>query len=407
MFDTLTPLTQVTCVMKNVFSLSLITLTCSPALAELKLEPTLHLNLTGGVTTADSISELGTHAHDPSDDFALQGLDLGMNIRYADWLEGLINTNTFSVPGGDFESELEEAFLKLPELSLGQTNLEVRAGRFLNRLGLQNNRHLHGWNYVDANLSTANFLGEEALVTDGLELTWMHEFDRGFFALTGSYGKAVAHEEHEEDDHDENEEEHENEEHGHGTAEAAYFNDTFWTTRALLAFNQSDFLQHRFAVNGAGGDNEYNGGSSEVFSADYVFTWSENGLEGGGRSASIGAEFFHRNVTYDAGPGENESHTGFMAFANYQPNDNWRFDLRYDHLSGAAAGLHDDGDGREYEFEVDERDRYSVAVTRMFNHSENSASRLRLQYNHDVLEDTSEDSVWLQYSFDFGPGEIR
>ena len=373
-----------------------------PAAAEIRIEPTLHFTAVGGSTSADSPQDLAAFAHDPVDELGIQGVDFGMNLHLDDWLKGFVNVNAFTDAAGDLDAEWEEGFLKFTALPLG---FEARAGRFYNRFGTQNNRHLHAWKFVDSNLSVPSFLGEEGLLTEGAELTWNKDFDRGFFSLNGSFGNAVTHDHHgEEEHHDEEEEEgHEDEdEHGHEEgAEDAYFSDTFWTIRALVGYNQDDFNQHRFGLNYAEGDNAYEDGESAVFSTDYAYTWRENGLESGGQSITAGAELFHRNVTYEAG--EDASHTGLMVFAGYELNEKWRFDLRYDRINEVEAGLHDD----EYEFAVHGRERYSLAATRSIQLSEDSLARLRLQYNHDKLEEGSEDSIWLQCSYDFGPGEVR
>ncbi|MGC6582609.1 MAG: hypothetical protein ACON4K_09840 [Akkermansiaceae bacterium] len=390
--------------MRNTLTYLLALGAVSSVSAEIKIEPTLHFTAVGGTTSADSISELAAHAHDPLDEVGIQALEMGMNLHLDEWLKGFVNVTAFTDSAGDLDAEWEEGFLKLVDLPF---DLEVRGGRFLNRFGSQNNRHLHSWNFVDANLSTSTFLGEEGLFTEGGELSWSKEFDQGFFVLNGSFGNAVVHDHHgEEEDHHGEEENHDGdeieEEHGHEEgAENAYFNDTFWTVNALVGFNQNDFNQHRFGLNLAQGDNAYDGGESEVFSADYAFAWRENGLEPGGQSFSAGAEFFHRNVVYEVG--EDASHIGWMLFAAYELNKDWRFDFRYDRINEVEAGLHED----EYEFAIHGRERYSLAATRALQISDESLARVRLQYNHDKLEEGSEDSIWLQFSYDFGRGEVR
>ena len=161
-----------------------------PAAAEIRIEPTLHFTAVGGTTTADSPAELAAHGHDPLDELGIQGIEIGMNLHLDDWLKGFVNINAFTDAAGELDAEWEEGFLKFTALPFG---LEARAGRFLNRFGSQNNRHLHSWEFVDSNLSTPAFLGEEGLFTEGAELTWNTDFDRGFFSLNGSFGNAVSH----------------------------------------------------------------------------------------------------------------------------------------------------------------------------------------------------------------------
>ncbi|MFT6379312.1 MAG: hypothetical protein ACJA16_000116 [Akkermansiaceae bacterium] len=378
-------------------------LTTSITLAEVEIYPTLHFSGLVGETSAESFGDVGGHAHDPNDSVALQGLDAGLNLKVDDWFAAFVNINAFTTgPDHDLESELEEGFAKLENLPGG---FEIRGGRFLNRIGLQNNRHLHSWNFVNANLSSSQFLGEEGLITEGIEVTWMKEFDQSFLALTASYGKAPEHEE-----HGDEEEEHEEEEgHGHEAAEDAYFNQELMTARALFGYNHNDFHQHRFGLNGAWGDNGY-GRDTNLHSIDYTYTWRENGLESGGRSFAIGAEYFHRDVQWThpentANQGSS-SQNGYMAFASYRFAEEWIADLRYEHLQGRSAGPELDMGEIEYAFDSAARDRFSVALTREFQYKETN-SHLRLQYSHDDTSEGKDDSIFLQFGFNFGQGEVR
>ena len=382
-----------------------------PAFGELKLDPTLHIQALAGESSADHLEDLAVHGHDPNNNFALQGLDLGMNIHYGDDVSGFVNMNAFTTPDHGMEAEWEEGFLKFT----GVDGFELRGGRFLNRLGSQNNRHLHSWDFVDANLSTGLFLGEEALRTDGGEITWKKEFDTGFFAITGSFGEAVEHahghgEEEEEHDDDEGEDDHEDE-HGHGEeSENAYFSGELATLRLLFAHNQTDFHQHRVGLNGAWGENGY-GHDTSIYSADYTYTWRENGLESGGKEISLGLEYFLREVEWEHA--ENSANRGTasqssaMAVAKYRFSDEWVADLRYGWIEGVEDGAEIDMGEVEYAFVSEERERLSLALTREFDLYHNTSSYARVQYNHDDLDEGSEDSVWLQFGFNFGPGEVR
>jgi hypothetical protein len=376
---------------------SLLRLVCFPvvAVAETTLDPTLHLNLVGGISSADNPGDLASHAHDPNDDWALQGFDVGLNLRHDDWLAGFVNINAFSTPDGDLDAEWEEAFVKLQNLP---GDFEIRAGRFQNRFGLENHLHQHSLNFVNSNLSTAQFLGEEALITEGLELTWLRKTDATLFALTGSFGKAAAHDDHEGEHEDEHEEEDEHAEHG---GEDALFTDEVATLRALFAYGPNDFHSHSIGLNGAWGQNGYgNKRDTFLYSADYVYQWRENGLESGGREFSTGLEVFLRDVEWanDEGLSGRTSQNGFMAFGRYRFADQWIADLRYEELQG-----------REPAEEVslgEDRERLSLALTREFELA-GWDSHARLQYNHDQLEEGSEDTVWLQFGFSFGGSEVR
>ena len=51
--------------------LSTLAIFTSPLLADISLDPTFHFNGVIGDTSAESFSEIGGHAHDPNDNFAV------------------------------------------------------------------------------------------------------------------------------------------------------------------------------------------------------------------------------------------------------------------------------------------------------------------------------------------------
>ena len=384
-------------------------LACStlPLFADISLDPTFHFNGVIGETSADFFGEIGGHAHDPNDNYSVQGFEPGLNLRVDDGLAGFTNINVFTDSNHEVDWELEEAFLKLKNLPGG---FEIRGGRMLARLGLQNNQHLHAWTLVNSNLTTSQYLGEEGLMSEGIELTWRTDFNQGFFAISTNFSNTASHHHHddEEEDHDEDGDDHDHE-HEH-SSEDAFMEDNVIVTRALVAFNQDDFHQHRLGINTAFGENGY-GRDTSMHSIDYVYTWRENGLELGGREFSVGAEFFYRDVEW---VGEDDpdfrgstSQNSFMAFANYRFHPQWIAGLRYEYLEGASGGEDIHMGETEYAFQSSKRERVTLALTREFRHSDIMLSTIRLQYSHDNLEDENADSIWLQFGFDFGGPEIR
>ena len=380
--------------------LHILAISASPLLADISLDPTFHFNGVIGDTSADSLSEIGGHAHDPNDNFAVQGLEPGLNLRVDDWLAGFTNINVFTDSNHEIDWELEEAFLKFKNLPGG---FEIRGGRMLARMGLQNNQHLHTWTLVNSNLTTSQFLGEEGLMSEGIELTWRKDFDRGFFAISSNFSNTASHNNHgDEEGHGEDE---------HGlSSQDALMEDSVFVTRALLSYNWNDFHQNRLGINTAWGENGY-GRDTSMHSIDYIYTWRENGIELGGREFSIGAEYFYRDVEW---MGENDptlqgatSQNSLMAYINYRFHPQWIAGLRYEYLEGARGGADIHLGETEYAFESAERKRLTLALTREFRHSDIMLSKIRLQYSHDDLEDEDADSIWLQFGFDFGGPEIR
>ena len=375
-------------------TLSILALTTSLSLAELELYPTLQFNGVIGDTSADSFGDVGGHGHDPNNEVAIQGIDVGLNLILDNWLTGFVNINAFTDAERELDSELEEAFLRFHNLPGG---FEIRGGRFQNRIGVQNHLHLHSWDFANANLSTSQFLGEESLFTKGVELNWIREFGPAFVALTASFGETP-----DEEHGDEEEEE-------GGNSEEALFDGEVFTGRALFGYNQTDFHQHRLGFNGVFGENGYNR-DTNLFSVDYTYTWRENGLEPGGRSFAIGAEYFYRDVEFasenNSANRGSTSQSSFMAFANYRFAEEWTASARYEHLQGRTGGGELINGDVDFAFVAAERDRVSLALTRDFQYQELD-SLVRLQYSHDDLDGQKEDSVFLQIAFKFGKGEAR
>lgn len=391
-------------------TISVLALSASPLLADISLDPTFHFNGVVGETSADSFGEIGGHAHDPNDNFAVQGFEPGLNLRVDDWFAGFTNINVFTDSDNDVDWELEEAFLKFKNLPGG---FEFRGGRMLARIGLQNNQHLHAWTLVNSNLTTSQFLGEEGLMSEGVELTWRKDFDQGFFAISTNFSNTASHHHHDEDDdhddHDEDEEGHDEHEHEH-SSEDAFMEDNVLVTRALFGFNHNDFHQHRLGINTAWGENGY-GRDTSMHSIDYVYTWRENGLEPGGLELSVGAEYFYRDVEWigedDPSLRGASSQNSFMAYIDYRFHPKWIAGFRYEYLEGASGGADIHMGETEYAFQSSERERVTLALTREFRHTDIMLSTIRLQYSHDMLEDENADSIWLQFGFDFGGPEVR
>lgn len=375
-----------------------------------RLEPTLHFRAAHGNTTIpDGAAAFG--GHDPrQDNFNLQGIELGTNIHIGDYVKGFATVNIFKPDGEEFESEFEEGFIKLVNLPGG---FEIRGGRMLARLGDQNARHLHAWDFADANLMNVRYLGEDGLAIEGAEITWLVPTPWED-ALSVGFGSAVAHDhahgdEGHDDEHDEDHDEHEDEdhhdedhdddhdedhdEHGHSEeAEMARPEKNIVAIRYQAVFGPNDF--HRFQAGGSfvTGDNGF-GMTTRIYGADLTYTWRENGLESGGQHFRWRTEWLMRDVENDEGGFED---SGFSTALMWGFSEGWEAGLRYDYVEGVADP------------DLPERHRISPSITRRFDFGNDLQGLVRLQYNHDDIDGVGkEDSIWLQFGFDWGPGEVR
>lgn len=388
-------LTQISCISgfmklttKSITAIALFQCSAAVVSAAPDFSLSIHGNMSAGFSD-EGHEHTAIHGHDPNDDFTLQGVELGLSMRANEYLEGFIGANVYLTDEDEVDGEWEEGFLKFKNLPLGT---EIRGGRYLNRLGTENNVHLHGWDFATASLSTGVFLGEDGLRTDGAELSWMRDYSAGEVSISGSYGKAVVHE------HDDA---------GHGghaleeeSQELAYINGDLLSVRSQVTYGNTDFVQHRLGLGFAQGENGY-GRDTELVGADYTFTWRENGVEKGGRAVSAGVEYFYRNVEWhdEVDPsitGDSSQHSIALK-TSYAWNENWKLAARYewmDAVSGSSFSLYD-------------RERTSLALTHTRQLGDEWSTQARLQYNHDKVADESSNNLYLQLGFSFGGGEVR
>ncbi len=354
-----------------------------------RLEPTLHLRLVHGSTSLPA-DEVGFGGHDPKEDnFNFQGFEIGANIYAGEYVRGFATVNVFKNDGEDFDSEFEEGFLKLVNLPGG---FEVRGGRMLARFGDQNARHLHGWDFVNSNLTNVRFLGDDGFAYDGGELSWVvpTPFED---ILSIGFGSAVAHAHHEEEEEHDDDHDDDHDEHGHNEeAEMARPEKNIIAFRYQARFGANDY--HRFRVGGSflTGDNGFDK-TTNIYGADFTYTWRENGLESGGQQLRWRTEWLMRDVENDEGGFED---SGFNTALLWEFAEGWEAGLRYEWLEGVSDP------------ELAERTRISPSLAKRIDFGDDLTGIIRLQYDHDDIDGHgTEDSIWLQFGFDWGPGEVR
>ena len=363
-----------------------------PYSEDLKLDVVAHLNLATG---ASSVSEetLATHGHDPNQNFTVQGFELSLNGRYKDNLQFFVNVNTFLSLEDNFDSELEEAFVKLVDLPFG---LQARAGRYFNRLSVDNNVHLHSWDFVNSDLNITQFLGEEGLITEGIEFTKQ----LGNFIFDAAYGAVLEHDEEEEGGEEE-----------HGGENANFSgNDGVFTLRSTWDYAYDDFHQYRWILNLGSGENSFGDNRDSLFlGSDLVYTYRANGYEPGSDRLTIAGSWFYRQVEYahEDGAGNGRSgHYGLGIEASYSFANKWTTSARYDYIDGTQEGF--DAGENAFALQIEERERYSLALTRHLYSTPTENSYLRLQTDIDELASgDQEHSIWLQFGWNFGGPEIR
>ena len=415
----------------------------------------LHLNSVIGSSSADHPDEFAPGGHDPNRDgaFQLQALEPSVSLRWGEYVRGFASGVLFTDSHDDFEWEWEELFLSLHNLPGG---MELRGGRFLNRVGLHNATHLHSWETVDAPLPHALFLGEDGLQTLGAELNF-HLDTASPSVFTVSFGQRPAHDHHHGHGHShghhhghshghshghDHGHSHGHDDHGHGHShgdwhdlEEFQLDEDFVTIGFRTELRRNDFHALTLATAGGTGTNEEGGDSwFALLGAEYA--WRENGFEPGGRSVNWRTEFIRfaaKGEDHHGHGHHDDHHHGHSDHHHHGHSHHGHSDNHHGHSHHSHADHDDHGErvsgwgvstqvavqmtDRLRPFaridyvdsisglDLDSWTRYSLGSTLAL--SGNPYAHLRLQGNFDERGHDSEQSIWLQFAMSFGGPEVR
>ncbi len=326
------------------------------------------------------------HGHDPERGFRLQGLELGVFSNLTTYTQAYANLNLYE-DDGKAESEWEEGYLKFHRLPYG---FEARGGRFYNLVGTQNNVHLHDWEFVDADLMTSTFLGEDGMAINGGELSWYYIYENyGVIGINLAAGQIVSHDEHGEEP---------SSVHSHGE-ELAGFEGNVISLRSTLHHYVDDYHQHFIGVSGVIGENGY-GKENYLLELDYTYSWNDREGTNWGRSLDSTIQIGLKNTKWvhpdDSSLSGNGDQTSLMLRSVYGFRENWTTSARAEWIQGLQDGELTTGGETEFGIDEDSLRRYSLAVTRQFKFGDNYTGKVRLQYNYDKRDDQDEHSIWLQ-----------
>lgn len=399
-----------------------------------------------GGSTARDAGTVQMGGHDPAQrGFTVQGVELTLDGAVDPYLRATANVVFGLNTAGESFLELEECYAETVALPAG---LQLRAGQFFTEFGRINAQHPHGWDFVDAPLVTARFLGPDGLRNPGARLSWLAPtpfYSELFLTAQNSAGETA---------HSfrgtAGESEHE---HGTGGAEGAMepfgrplvetrvrgAGDLLYSARYAASFDFGANSEHTLlaGVSGAWAPNGTGGGArTQLYGADIFWKWKPASHHKGFPFVSAQAEVLLRRYTaagavlehddegdaddHAAGAGEEEhGHVlpreslwdwGVYAQANYGFRTGWVASVRADYAAPVKSGLAD------YERELHgARDPSRVArwrVSPALTWFPTEFARVRLQYNYDrccggtaahsAAGFREAHSVWLQIEFLLG-----
>jgi hypothetical protein len=349
-------------------------------------------------SSAKDLDHIEVGDHDPQQrGFNARNIELAFDGAVDPYFEGFANIVFKLDNDNETEVEVEEAFMQTTSLPF---NLQLKGGQFFAAFGRLNPTHPHTWDFADTPLVNGLFLGPDGLRGVGAQASWtlpLPWYSQLIIASQNGRGSTGFSFRNPGDD---------------GMffdrittdREARGLQDFVWIPRFENSFNLSDTQTVLVGVSGAFGSNETGADSrTQIYGADVLYKWKSARAEGGFPFVKWQTEFMYRR--FEAGRGANESFPVAETFHDWGLYSQvlWGF------KKGWVAGIRGDYVHMQDSMFTDDLDRQSRSrISANLTWYPTEFSKLRLQYNHDFLEENfflSErevDSLFLQFEFILG-----
>jgi len=349
-------------------------------------------------SSARDLDHIEVGDHDPQQrGFNARNIELAFDGAVDPYFEGFANI-VFKLDNDNETSvEVEEAFMQTTSLPF---NLQLKGGQFFAAFGRLNPTHPHTWDFADTPLVNGLFLGPDGLRGVGAQGSWtlpLPWYSQLIFASQNGRGSTGFSFRNPGDD---------------GMffdrvttdREARGLQDFVWIPRFENSFNLSDTQTVLAGVSGAFGSNETGANSrTQIYGADLLYKWKSARAEGGFPFVKWQTEFMYRR--FQAGHGANDSFPVAETFHDWGLYSQvlWGF------KKGWVAGIRGDYvhmQDSEFTDDLDRQSRSRISANLTWYPTE--FSKLRLQYNHDFLEqnfflsEREVDSLFLQFEFILG-----
>jgi hypothetical protein len=336
--------------------------------------------------------------HDPQQrGFNARNAEIAIDGAVDPYFEGFANIVLKLDNDNQTEIELEEAFLQTTSLPAG---LQIKAGQFFDAFGRINPTHPHTWEFADSPLVNGRLLGPDGLRGVGAQISWtipLSWYSQALLAVQNGrgstgysfrnpgdngifYGRLT------------------------NDREARGLRDLIFVPRWENSFNLSETQTVLLGASGAFGSNETGPHSrTQIYGGDFLYKWKSARAEGGFPFLKWQTEVMYRR--FEAGRGVDDSFPvseifhdwGMYSQVLWGFKKGWVAGIRGDYLHMEDSAFTDD-------FARQSRSRISANLTWY----PTEFSKLRLQYNHDFLEENEffasrdVDSVFFQFEFILG-----
>ena len=349
-------------------------------------------------SSAHDLDRIEVGDHDPQQrGFNARNIELAFDGAVDPYFQGFANI-VFKLDNDNQTSvEVEEAFLQTTDLPF---NLQLKGGQFFAAFGRINPTHPHTWDFADAPLVVGRLLGPDGLRGVGAQISWTlptpwysqlllgvqngrgstaYSFrnpgDNGIF-----FGRMT------------------------NDREIRGLGDFVWIPRWENSVDLSPTQVVLAGISGAFGSNDTGPHTrTQIYGADLLYKWKSSRAEGGFPFVKWQTEFLYRR--FEAGQGVDEAFPVAETFRDWGMysqmlwgvKKGWVAGIRGDYLHNTDSRFTDDPERQT-------RSRVSADLTWY----PTEFSKIRLQYNHDFLEEgfflagRDVDSVFLQFEFILG-----
>ncbi len=349
-------------------------------------------------STASDLSSLEVGDHDPQQNgFNARNVELALDGAVDPYFEGFANIVFKLDNGNESAVEVEEAFGQTTSLPYG---LQFKGGQFFTPFGRTNPMHPHAWDFMDAPLVQGMLLGPDGLRGVGAQVAWIIPapfYAQALLAVQNGQG-------------------------GTGYSfrnpgETGTFfqrptidrqtysvSDMVFTPRLEASFDLTPTQTILTGVSAAFGPNDTGEDArTQIYGVDFFYKWKPANAEGGWPFVKWQSEAMFRR--FEAGRGLNDAFPVAETFSDWGAysqliwgfHKGWAVGLRGDYVNIQDSAITND---------PLRQSRYRLSTDLTWYPSE--FSKLRLQYNHDVLESSNflpqrdEDSVFLMYEISLG-----
>ena len=349
-------------------------------------------------SSARDLDHVEVGDHDPQQrGFNARNIELAFDGAVDPYFEGFANIVFKLDNDNQTQVEVEEAFLQTTDLPF---NLQLKGGQFFAAFGRINPTHPHTWDFADDPLVHGLFLGPDGLRGVGGQISWTlptpwysqlllgvqngrgstgYSFrnpgDNGIF-----FGRMTT------------------------DRELRGLEDFVWIPRWENSVDLSPTQVVLAGVSGAFGSNETGANArTQIYGGDILYKWKSARAEGGFPFVKWQTEVMYRR--FEAGRGMDDTFPVAETFHDWGMYSQVLWGFKKGWVAGVRGDYVDMQDSK-FTDDLDRQSRSRISADLTWYPTE--FSKIRLQYNHDFIDDTfflagrDVDSIFFQFEFILG-----